>query len=57
MDKELLTQLLEYFEMDSGYWPHISVYSMGQYYTGVISDELYSILQDIQVAVEEMEDE
>lgn len=57
MRRELLEQLLEYFEMDSGYWPHISVYSMGQYYTGVISDELYSILQDIQVELEETEDE
>ena len=42
--REAIQELLNYFEMSSPEWPMVSVYTEGEYVTGVIDDELYSIL-------------
>lgn len=44
----LLDELLEYFELDSEEWPMVSVYSGGEYISGVIDDDLYRILVNIK---------
>jgi hypothetical protein len=44
---EAITELLNYFEMDGENWPMVSVYSGGEYTSGVIDDELYGILTNI----------
>lgn len=41
---ELVDELLDYFEMSEDNYPTVSVWSGGQFVTGVVSDELYGIL-------------
>ena len=52
---DLVRELLDYFEMDSGDWPAISIWTYGEVQTGVVGDELHSILIALQEAVEEEE--
>jgi len=45
---EVTDELLEYFEMYSNDWPMLSVYHNGTFVSGVVSDELYSILIEMR---------
>lgn len=45
--KQVIEELLDYFQMDEPDWPLISIYSKGEFISGVIDDELYSILTQL----------
>lgn len=51
--RELVDELLDYFEVNTEEWPQVSVWSGGQFITGAVSDELYGIL----TAFKELRDE
>ena len=55
--REKIEELMEMFEVGSGYWPSISVWSMGTFHMGPIPDTLYELLMDIQSLLEEEEAE
>lgn len=51
MDEQLkltLRRLLDYFEMDSGEWPAITTQASGVEHWGLVEEELYQLLTDIQ---------
>lgn len=44
MLKELVEELLEMFDLDSGEWPVLTSYFQGEYHDVPVSDELYELL-------------
>lgn len=45
---ELVGELLDYFEMEEEEWPMISVWTGGEFVSGVVADELYEVLTNLK---------
>jgi len=52
----LSEDLFDYFELEGGEWPMMSIYSGGDFYRGVIDDELYNLLTQLYTIIEELKD-
>jgi len=48
-----IEDLLRDFELDSGDWPILTIWSQGSFYTGPIADELYNKLVTIKELLDE----
>lgn len=51
--EETLEELFRYFQLGEEEWPMIPVYSRGQFYHGIIEDELYEVLTRLVELVNE----
>lgn len=45
---DITHELSDYFQLETGDWPMISLYSSGEYVSGIIDDELKDILDRLR---------
>ena len=55
--EESIKNLLDYFELEDGEWPMVTIFEGGIAHRGIISDDLYQLLIDLyQLYDTEIED-